>query len=341
MARSAALLMISIGVRGVSHASLAWRESRQQCRADARTWLETSFFRIPLHPKFFRYNAGDPSTEPIGHSCHRESTVTNGPEPKRRDLIPGYTLNVDRQRVVFGGRRLVDHLPVIVKAVAGDAVSEKDVVRLTREYEILHETRDRGRHQGAGLSETYATCAGHGGSRWRIAAKVLIDAGRIDLQAFLAPACRLCEGTCRNASARHCAPRRHANNVVVNVATGQVRLIDFGIAVQMAVESCTARADALEGTLAYLAPEQSGRMNRAADHRGRSVLLRSHPLRDRDRPGAVPVGRSARAHPVHLAKVPIGAPAPLRPEVRPRCPRSSCGCSRKKPRMRYQGAQGR
>ncbi len=56
-------------------------------------------------------------------------------------------------------------------------------------------------------------------------------------------------------------------NVIVTAA-GEVYLVDFGIAVRLAQETQQAlRPDALEGTLAYMSPEQTGRMNRVIDAR--------------------------------------------------------------------------
>ncbi|HVR53271.1 MAG TPA: serine/threonine-protein kinase, partial [Pseudorhodoferax sp.] len=57
-------------------------------------------------------------------------------------------------------------------------------------------------------------------------------------------------------------------NVIANLHNGVVRLIDFGIAAELSSERpVLARPDELEGTLATLAPEQSGRMNRDVDYR--------------------------------------------------------------------------
>jgi len=58
------------------------------------------------------------------------------------------------------------------------------------------------------------------------------------------------------------------SNIIVNNETGQVKLTDFGIASQLCKETPTAsNSNFVEGTLAYMSPEQTGRMNRAIDYR--------------------------------------------------------------------------
>ncbi|GAB1543536.1 AAA family ATPase [Scytonema sp. NUACC21] len=58
------------------------------------------------------------------------------------------------------------------------------------------------------------------------------------------------------------------SNIVWNQTTLQIKLIDFGISTELSREATTFRnPDLLEGTLAYISPEQTGRMNRAVDYR--------------------------------------------------------------------------
>jgi serine/threonine protein kinase len=57
-------------------------------------------------------------------------------------------------------------------------------------------------------------------------------------------------------------------NIVLNLETGVVKIIDFGIATQFSRTNPTFKSPhGLEGTLAYLSPEQTGRMNRSIDYR--------------------------------------------------------------------------
>ena len=57
-------------------------------------------------------------------------------------------------------------------------------------------------------------------------------------------------------------------NILVNSATGEVRLTGFGIASRLARQrQASEPPDVLSGTFAYMAPEQTGRMNRSIDSR--------------------------------------------------------------------------
>ena len=57
-------------------------------------------------------------------------------------------------------------------------------------------------------------------------------------------------------------------NILVNAATGEVRLTGFGIASRLPRErQAPAPPETIAGTLAYMAPEQTGRMNRSVDSR--------------------------------------------------------------------------
>ena len=57
-------------------------------------------------------------------------------------------------------------------------------------------------------------------------------------------------------------------NILVNGATGEVRLTGFGIASRLARERQSPHPpETIAGTLAYMAPEQTGRMNRSIDSR--------------------------------------------------------------------------
>ena len=85
------------------------------------------------------------------------------------------------------------------------------------------------------------------------------------------------------------------NNVLVNLTTGDVRLIDFSISSRLAAEHQRhlQHPHLLEGTIAYMSPEQTGRMNRGRRPPLGPLLVRRHLLRDAHRHAALRVARSA------------------------------------------------
>ncbi|WP_404790295.1 AAA family ATPase [Altericista sp. CCNU0014] len=57
-------------------------------------------------------------------------------------------------------------------------------------------------------------------------------------------------------------------NILIHPVTQEIKLTDFSIASRLNSESQSIqRPESLEGTLAYMSPEQTGRMNRSIDHR--------------------------------------------------------------------------
>lgn len=57
-------------------------------------------------------------------------------------------------------------------------------------------------------------------------------------------------------------------NILINPVTKQVKLIDFSIASLLPKESEEIKnPNSLEGTVTYISPEQTGRMNRGVDYR--------------------------------------------------------------------------
>lgn len=58
------------------------------------------------------------------------------------------------------------------------------------------------------------------------------------------------------------------SNIVYNSITGQAKIIDFGLSTRLPRETLTRMlTTGMDGTMAYISPEQTGRMNRTVDHR--------------------------------------------------------------------------
>ncbi|WP_437648422.1 AAA family ATPase [Sorangium sp. So ce362] len=187
--------------------------------------------------------------------------------------LSGYTLSErvyeGAESVLYRGRRDDDGTPVAVKVTRSDFPTARDLARLRRELAIL---RDAGEVPGVVKAYALEKCG-------RGLALVMEDLGPSSLQTVLRTR-RLDVGTTLRIAialsgtldALHGLRIIHKDikphNILIDEATYSPRLVDFGIAARLSRETPrTAPPDALEGTLSYIAPEQTGRMNRIVDLR--------------------------------------------------------------------------
>ncbi len=129
-------------------------------------------------------------------------------------------------------------------------------------------------------------------------------------------------------------------NILVSPASGEVKITDFGLASRLSRERRpTQPARLIEGSLPYLAPEQTGRMNRAIDSRADLYSLGVTFFQMLT--GRLPFEASEPVAWVHCHVA--HAPRPPR-RSSPRCPRPSAQIVlkllSKMPEDRYQSARG-
>jgi PAS domain S-box-containing protein len=176
----------------------------------------------------------------------------------------------DGERVVRRGWQLDDNggrRPVLIVQPAADHPARSTLDRLTHEHELKHEldgawaTRPLELVRNAGRTMLVLEDAGGEPLDWLLGAPM--EVGR-----FL----RLAIGTTVAVGKLHQRGLVHKDikpaNILVNDATGEVRLTGFGIASRLLRERQSPHPlETIAGTLAYMAPEQTGRMNRSIDSR--------------------------------------------------------------------------
>jgi len=184
--------------------------------------------------------------------------------------VPGYVLGPElyrgRARILFRGRRERDGATVIVKTFVDDLPSKRGLAALEREFAILADLPVPGVPRALDL----VTAGGR-------LALVLADAGGERLKALIGPD-GMALATALRLGARLAAVvgevhRRgiihrdiNPNNVLVSPEA--VTLVDFSLASRLPRQrQRLGSPNVLEGTLAYMSPEQTGRMNRDVDHR--------------------------------------------------------------------------
>ncbi|SEL45825.1 Predicted ATPase [Stigmatella aurantiaca] len=185
--------------------------------------------------------------------------------------IPGYrllgTIRATGSNVLFQAVREADGLPVIIKTPMAASPSPSEIERYRREFAILQRLRDV-----RGVARPYAFERLHERPLLlleRVQGQALSEStGQpLGLSRFLSLALSLAstlgEVHHRNVIHKDIKP----SNIIVE-PSGEARLIDFGVATLQQVEHLDAApAHLIEGTLAYMSPEQTGRMNRVVDYR--------------------------------------------------------------------------
>ena len=181
--------------------------------------------------------------------------------------VPGYeaveSLNEGRQFTVYRARRSADGAVVALKCIAGADPDGGLAAQLRREQGITADLPAEFVARGLALLETDGGTVlvreFHGART--LAAR--LDGGPVSP----ARACALGAAVCRVLSAVHRAGVVHRDvnpaNVLLDADEGHAWLTDFGIAARMVGGRCPVEGDRIEGSLAYMAPEQSGRMQRA------------------------------------------------------------------------------
>jgi diguanylate cyclase (GGDEF)-like protein len=173
---------------------------------------------------------------------------------------------------VFRVQRLEDGQPAIVKVLKAEYPTPEQLRRYHQEYNLAHQLRLPGAIAAYGLEEYQRTLAIVFEDFEAIALREWVSQsqpeGRLSITTFLPIAIKIAEslGQLHNVHIIH--KDINPANIVLNPNTGVLKIIDFGISTQLSRENPTLEnPTVLEGTLAYISPEQTGRMNRSVDYR--------------------------------------------------------------------------
>ncbi len=99
--------------------------------------------------------------------------------------------------------------------------------------------------------------------------KQLLSTRKLELNSFMSIAVQMAQALVSVHTHHIIHKDIKPGNIIINPETGIVKLTDFSIASQLNKETpqLLANPQQLEGTLAYMSPEQTGRMNRTLDYR--------------------------------------------------------------------------
>ncbi len=188
------------------------------------------------------------------------------------------------KKVIYRGLRSHDEKPVILKILKAEYPTSSDIARLKHEYEVCGSLELEGVVKSYGLENFQSSIA-----------LVLEDFGGKPLKEFITPS----DPSSKASAGQTGGPKKGMDikdfleiglrlaeilgeihkkniihkdlkpaNIIVNPKTNQVKITDFGIASLLSVENQKiVNPNKMGGTLPYMSPEQTGRMNRDVDCR--------------------------------------------------------------------------
>ena len=186
--------------------------------------------------------------------------------------IAGYQIlsqiHESKNSIVYRGYRESDNLPVVIKILREDYPTPTQLTRYQQEYQLTHNLELEGIVQAYELKTYQNTLViifeDFGGE----SLKIITQNQPLTLQQFLSIAIKICDalGNLHKANIIH--KDIDPANIVYSLTTKQLKIIDLGISTRLTQEVSTLKnPDLLEGTLAYISPEQTGRVNRPIDSR--------------------------------------------------------------------------
>jgi predicted ATPase/class 3 adenylate cyclase/GAF domain-containing protein len=201
-----------------------------------------------------------------------QASKSDGPSGYEMTELPGFRtgekLHSGTHFSVYRATRLDDGAAVIVKVADAPHAGPQANARLEREFALTRGLDDAdiasavaleraGRHSFLVFPDT-----------GRISLASYLEGRSLPIRSFFVIARQVAE-TLGRLHARDIVHKDvKPTNILIDPQTLSVQLADFGIAAAHAHETASSQApENLEGTLQYIAPEQTGRMNRSIDGR--------------------------------------------------------------------------
>ena len=170
--------------------------------------------------------------------------------------------------LVYRGILKSNQQPLILKLLKEDYPTPAELYRYQQEYEItrllnLEETIKA--YELRKYDNTQLMLLEDFGGE---SLKILLDSRPLRLPEFLHLAIQITDALGKVHQKKVIHKDINPSNIVLNPQTGQIKIIDFGLSTILCQENPSLTSpNLLEGTLAYISPEQTGRMNRSLDYR--------------------------------------------------------------------------
>jgi len=169
---------------------------------------------------------------------------------------------------VYRALRESDQTSVIIKTLKSEYPTIEQISRLRHEYQILQSLEIQGIVKALSLENYQNGLALIMPDFEGETLKSFITDKTFELSSFLHIAIQLASTLAQLHQCNIIHKDIKPANILINLPTRQVKIIDFSISSYLSKENPNpSNPKLLEGTLAYMSPEQTGRMNRSIDYR--------------------------------------------------------------------------
>ncbi|HEY9852340.1 MAG TPA: AAA family ATPase [Leptolyngbyaceae cyanobacterium] len=169
---------------------------------------------------------------------------------------------------VYRAIRKTDGQKIILKVLKQDYPTPAELTRYKQEYELTRSLNQEGVVKAYGLEKYQNSLVMFLEDFDGESLKILIENHQFSLEEFLSIAIKIATSLGQIHFANIIHKDINPANIVLNRETQQLKIIDLGISTRLTREDPTLKnPNGLEGTLPYISPEQTGRMNRSLDYR--------------------------------------------------------------------------
>ncbi|HLO85575.1 MAG TPA: AAA family ATPase [Nostocaceae cyanobacterium] len=186
--------------------------------------------------------------------------------------IPGYriseVIHIGHKTIVYRGRQEKNHTPVVIKVSSSQYPQFRDLVSLRNQFAIAQQL------EHPNIIKCYSLESYNNGYALiledfqGITLSNYANSQPLSLQEFLPIGIAITEALDFLYQKKIIHKDIKPKNLLINPETKQIKIIDFSISSLLPKETTEIKnPNVLEGTLAYMSPEQTGRMNRGIDYR--------------------------------------------------------------------------
>jgi len=169
---------------------------------------------------------------------------------------------------IYRARREYDSSLVVIKVLSTEYPSLQDIARIKHEYEILKNLNIAGVVKAYNLEKYNNHFALILENIDGVSLKEIIKTQKIELHDFLQIAVDISQSLGELHQQQIIHKDIKPPNILINWSERLIKIIDFSISSRLSKENPQLdNSNLLEGTLAYISPEQTGRMNRSLDYR--------------------------------------------------------------------------